>query len=93
MLSGLVGSLLAHAQAAPGGVEAAQAAQVAAAAAHLHGVAGRIAAGRGRTVAALDVALAVPRAAGVPAPPRRAGSAGAVFFVQLARTRHPCRER
>ena len=74
VLSGLLGSLLAHAQAqhARDGAQVAQVAQVAAAAAHLHGIAGRIAARGGRTVAALDVALAVPRAV---AAVRRPGAA------------------
>ncbi len=61
VLAGLLGSLLAHHQAvAP--LDHAAAARIAAVAAHVHGVAGAVAAAGGRTVTALDVAAALPEA-------------------------------
>jgi hydroxyethylthiazole kinase-like uncharacterized protein yjeF len=61
VLAGLLGSLLAHAE-ATSRVEVGSAAQVAAVAAHVHGVAGAVAASGGRPVAALDVVDALPEA-------------------------------
>jgi hydroxyethylthiazole kinase-like uncharacterized protein yjeF len=61
VLAGLVGGLLAHAAAA-GPVGPVAAARAAAAGAWLHGLAGRIAAGDGRPVAAWDLVLALPEA-------------------------------
>ena len=61
VLSGLLGSLLAHGQAS-GSLTAEVAAQLAAGAAHVHGIAGQIAAEGGRSVAAGDVLASVPDA-------------------------------
>lgn len=61
VLAGLLGSLLAHHEAlAP--LRPADAARLAAVAAHVHGVAGGLAAREGRTITALDVAGALPEA-------------------------------
>ncbi len=61
VLAGLTGSLLAHHQAV-GALDAAGVARIAAVAAHLHGRAGAVAAGEGRSVTALDVVHALPEA-------------------------------
>ena len=61
VLAGLTGSLLAHHQAV-GALDAAGVARIAAVAAHLHGRAGAVAAGEGRSVTALDVVRALPDA-------------------------------
>ncbi len=61
VLGGLLGSILAHHQAAAP-LDLAAAARLAAVAAHVHGVAGSVAAAGGRTITALDVAAAVPEA-------------------------------
>ncbi|MEO6821875.1 MAG: NAD(P)H-hydrate epimerase [Candidatus Nanopelagicales bacterium] len=66
VLSGIVGSLLAHAQAQSERhgtqLSDASAAALAAAAAYVHGLAGSVAASSGRPVAAVDVVAAVPAA-------------------------------
>ena len=61
MLAGLLGSLLAHHEARTP-LDHARAALLAAVAAHVHGAAGSVAAGDGRTVTAVDVAAALPEA-------------------------------
>lgn len=61
VLAGLLGSILAHHQAAAP-LDHAAAATLAAVAAHVHGVAGSVAAAGGRTITAFDVAAAVPEA-------------------------------
>ncbi len=61
VLAGLVGSLLAHHHASAG-VDDDDAARLAAVGAHVHGVAGALAASGGRTVAALDLVHALPDA-------------------------------
>jgi hydroxyethylthiazole kinase-like uncharacterized protein yjeF len=63
VLAGLLGSLLAHHHArAP--IDDDGAARLAAVAAHVHGVAGALAAAGGRTVTALDIVHALPEAIG-----------------------------
>ena len=61
VLAGLLGSLLAHHEARTP-LDHARAALLAAVAAHVHGAAGSVAAGDGRTVTAVDVAAALPEA-------------------------------
>lgn len=63
VLAGFLGSLLAH-HGATGEVDDETAARLAAAAAHVHGVAGALAVGAGRTVTAVDVLAALPAAVG-----------------------------
>jgi hydroxyethylthiazole kinase-like uncharacterized protein yjeF len=61
VLAGLLGSLLAHHEARTP-LRPADAARLAAVAAHVHGVAGALAVRDGRTITALDVAAALPEA-------------------------------
>ncbi len=61
VLAGFLGSLLAHHQAA-GHVDDDRAARLAAVASHVHGVAGAIAVGDGRTITARDIVSALPEA-------------------------------
>jgi len=61
VLAGLLGSVVAHHQ-ARGNVDADLLARLAAVASHVHGVAGLVAVGEGRTMAALDLVAALPEA-------------------------------
>jgi hydroxyethylthiazole kinase-like uncharacterized protein yjeF len=61
VLAGLLGSLVAHHQ-ARGDVDAELLARLAAVAAHVHGVAGTVATGEGRTIASFDLVGALPEA-------------------------------
>ena len=61
VLAGLLGSLVAHHQAREH-VDVEHLARLAAVAAHVHGVAGAVAAGEGRTLASLDLVAALPEA-------------------------------
>jgi hydroxyethylthiazole kinase-like uncharacterized protein yjeF len=61
VLAGLLGSLVAHHQ-ARGHVDVDLLARLAAVAAHVHGVAGAVAVGEGRTLASFDLVAALPEA-------------------------------
>jgi NAD(P)H-hydrate repair Nnr-like enzyme with NAD(P)H-hydrate dehydratase domain len=61
VLAGFLGSLLAH-HGAVSPVDDDTAARLAACAAHVHGVAGAIAVGSGRPIAAVDIVTALPAA-------------------------------